>query len=103
MKIFLFACTVLIFCACGSKKTSEKETDNTLTQRLDDFMKANDEMNLEKVLDYTYPKLYDIAPRAEVLKVMQETFNSDQVKVELDSLKIDTLYPVFQLGKGSYA
>jgi hypothetical protein len=103
MKTFLFACTVLIFCACGSKKTTGKETDTGLSQRLEEFMKANDEMNLEKVLDYTYPKLFDIAPRAEVLKVMQETFDSDQVKVQLDSVKVDSLYPVFQLGKGSYA
>lgn len=103
MRTIFFACTVLIFCACGSKKTTVKETDNSLRQRLDEFMKANDEMNLEKVLDYTYPKLYTIAPRAEVLKVMQETFNSEQVKVELDSMRVDTLYPVFQLGKGSYA
>ncbi|HUR67356.1 MAG TPA: hypothetical protein VMZ03_13480 [Chitinophagaceae bacterium] len=103
MRSFLFACTVLIFCACGSKKTADKETDNTLTQRLNEFMKANDEMNLEKVLDYTYPKIYTIAPRAEVLKVMRQTFDNDQVKVDIDSMKVDSLYPVFKLGKGSYA
>jgi hypothetical protein len=103
MKTLFFACTVLIFCACGSKKTADKSSDPDLTRRLEEFLKANDEMNLEKVLDYTYPQLFTIAPREEVLKLMKETFDSEEVKVQLDSLKIDTLYPVFRIGKGSYA
>lgn len=105
MKKLLFVLSVLIFCACGSSKKKVASTDGgaTLEQRLADFMKANDEMNFETVMDYTYPKLFTIAPRKDLLKAMKDAFNTDEVKIELDSLRIDTVFSVFKIGDGSYA
>ncbi len=107
MKNLFFAFIVLIFCACGSSKKKVADTGNgketSLEQRLADFMKVNDEMDFEKVMDYTYPKLFTLAPREQLVKVMKDAFSSEEVKVELDSLRIDTVFAVFKIGDGSYA
>lgn len=105
MKKLFFILSVLIFCACGSSKKKADSTGEgaTLEQRLADFMKANDKMDFEKVMDYTYPKLFTLAPRAQLVKAMKDAFNNEEVKVELDSLRIDTVFSVFKIGDGSYA
>lgn len=105
MKNLFLALTVLIFCACGASKDKKAATPDSasLESRLASFMQANDNMNIEEMADYLYPKLFTIAPKADLIKSMQETFNSDEMKVELDQLKVDTLYPVFKFGEGSYA
>ena len=107
MKKLFFAFIVLIFCACGSSKKKVTDTGNgkeaPLEQRLADFMKVNDEMDFEKVMDYTYPKLFTLAPREQLVKVMKDAFSSEEVKIELDSMRVDTVFAVFKIGDGSYA
>ena len=79
MKKLFFAFIVLIFCACGSSKKKVTDTGNgkeaPLEQRLADFMKVNDE----------------------------DAFSSEEVKIELDSMRVDTVFAVFKIGDGSYA
>ncbi len=105
MKKLLFSFAVLAFCACNSskKKTESPVGNSSLEQRLAEYMKLNDDMNLDKIMDYIYPKLFTIAPRHEILKAMKDGFNNEEVKVELDSMKIDRLYPVFEMNKDSFA
>lgn len=105
MKKILWVLSVLIICACGSskKKAAGTASGETIEQRLNAFLKVNDEMDFEKVLDYTYPKLFKEAPRSQLLKAMKEGFNNEEVKIELDSLKIITIHPEFKVGDASYA
>src|SRR5882724_10407486 len=74
-----------------------------LKRRLAEFLKFNAEMNFEKVLDYSYPKLFTLAPRKDMLTFLEKTYNSDDFSVKLDSLKIDSIYPVFKFADGMYA
>jgi hypothetical protein len=105
MKKLLFAFSVLIICACNSsdKKTGVAGSDDSLKQRLAEFLKATDDMDLEKSMDYIYPKMFTIVPREELVKAMKEGFENENVQVELDAVRIDTIYPVFEMSKGKYA
>jgi hypothetical protein len=103
-KIFTLV-SILIFAACGpsKKKTETAGTGTSLEQRLTEYMKLNDEMKLEQIMDYIYPKLFTIASKEQILKAMKDGFNNDELTVKLDSLKIEKVYPVFEIGKGSFA
>jgi len=79
------------------------QKDSSLERRLAEFMHVNDEMELDKILDYTYPKLYTIVPRDQMLEVLQNTFENENMSIHLDSLQINTIHPVFKLENGSYA
>jgi hypothetical protein len=105
MKKIVVIVSILVLCACGSskKKVESSTTGSSLEQRLTEFMKLNDEMNLEKIMDFIYPKLFDIAPRKDILQAMKDGFDNEEVKIEMDSLKVDKIYPVFEIDKGSYA
>jgi hypothetical protein len=106
MKNIVVVLSILALCACGSSKKKVESPDNSvasLEQRLTEFMKLNDEMNMEMIMDYIYPKLFDIVPRNELLKAMKDGLDNENVKVELDSMKVDKIHPIFEMDKGSYA
>src|SRR5690242_21824822 len=105
MKIILFVLVVIAFCACGSseKKAGGTNDGASLEHRLDQFMELTDKMDLEELMEYTYPKLFTIAPKESVLKALKEAYNSEEVRMQLDSLKIEKIYPVFEMENGSYA
>jgi len=88
----LFASTILI-----------AQKDTALERRLAEFMQVNEKLELNKVLDYTYAKLFTIVPREQMLEALQTAFENDEMSIKLDSLRIDSTYPVFKLEKGSYA
>ena len=105
MKNILIALSILVFSACGSSKKKVETADNgsSMEQRLTEFMKLNEEMNLEKIMDYVYPKLFTIVSRKDLLQAMKDGFNSDEVKIDIDSMKLDKIHPTFEMDNASYA
>lgn len=79
------------------------QKDTALERRLAEFMQVNEKLELNKVLDYTYAKLFTIVPRKQMLEALQTAFENDEMSIKLDSLRIDSTYPVFKLEKASYA
>ena len=79
------------------------QADSVLTRRLAQFMEANRMMNIDKVLDYTYPKLFTIATRAEMAEGLKTSFDNEAMTIVLDSVVTDSVYPVFSMMEGSYA
>lgn len=78
------------------------QQDTSLVKRLNATLQFTKQMELEKVMDLTYPKLFGLASREQMLDALKRTFENDEFKTELDSLKIDTIFPVFTIEKGSY-
>ncbi len=105
MKNILIALSILVFCACGSskKKVETAHNGSSMEQRLTEFMTLNEEMNLEKIMDYVYPKLFTIVSRKDLLQAMKDGFNSEEVKIDIDSMKLDKIYPTFEMDNASYA
>jgi len=74
-----------------------------LQQRLTAFMQANQRMDFDTVIAYTYPRVFTQVPRDEVLESLKNGFDNDQFVLQLDSVKTDTIFPVFTVQGGSYA
>jgi hypothetical protein len=84
-------------------QVAQAQKDEALEKRLKEFLAFNETMQIDKVLDYTYPKLFTIAPKAQMLEAMQNAFDNEEMKITMDTLKVQIIYPVFTLGSGSYA
>lgn len=98
MKKFSFA-LCLVF-AIGIQ--SKAQTDAKLMERLNEVLQATRDMNLEKILDMTYPKLFNIAPREAVGEAMKAAYDSEEFSTTLDSIKIEKIFPVFTLDQAQY-
>lgn len=82
---------------------SHGQEDPSLKTRLNEFLVVNEKMDFDKIMDYTYPGLFTIVPREQLVEVMRQTFSNEEVTVKLDSLRIDLIYPIFHLEGGSFA
>ncbi|NOT49770.1 MAG: hypothetical protein HOP10_00660 [Chitinophagaceae bacterium] len=109
MKKILFVLIAFLFIACGGNSSKDK-TENTtggidpaLEKRLAEYMKLNEELDFNRLMDYIYPKVFDLAPREDMVEAMEDFFKSEEIKVKLEDLKIDKVHPVFTVKDGSYA
>jgi hypothetical protein len=88
-----FCCSLLAFA----------QKDPELKKRLNSFIQATQAMDFNKILDYTYPKLFTFVPREQMLDALEKSLHNDQLSISFDSIKIDSLFPVFTMAGGNYA
>ena len=98
MKTIFFSLFFLVFGFIGNA-----QQDTSLVNRVNEMLRLTQLKDLEKVMDYTYPKLFTIAPREALIEIMKSTYDTDEFIIELDSVKVDTIYPVFKVNDTSYA
>ncbi|MDX1936908.1 MAG: hypothetical protein SFU21_07315 [Flavihumibacter sp.] len=98
-----YAKNTLLLLLLVISQITQAQKDEALEKRLKEFLVFNETMQIDKVLDYTYPKLFTIAPKAQMLEAMQNAFDNEEMKITMDTLKVQKVHPVFSMGTGSYA
>lgn len=78
------------------------QEDTSLVNRVNAMLSLTQVKDLEKVMDYTYPKLFTIVPKEALLTAMKGAFESDDFIIELDSVKILKIFPIFKINDTSY-
>lgn len=101
MKSIFVIIFFLLFSVQGKSQYAKDSTE--MISRLEIFMQNNRLMDFDKVLDYTYPKLFTIAPRDQIKEAMESAFNNEEVGIKMDSLRIVEVYPLFTVEKGTYS
>ncbi|MBL7730658.1 MAG: hypothetical protein JNM88_05730 [Chitinophagaceae bacterium] len=81
----------------------QAQSDKRLTERLDSVMLFTQKLDIDRLLDFTYPKLFTIAPRNAMKEVMEGSFHTDEFDITLDSVITDVVFPIFTSGDGKYA
>lgn len=97
MKTFFLGLLLLVFGVTGYS-----QQDTALVNRLNQMLKLTQLKDLEKIMDYTYPKLFEIMPRELMIASLKETYESDEFSIELDSVNVLTIFPVFVINDTSY-
>lgn len=78
------------------------QQDTALVNRINQMLTLTQKKDLEKIMDYTYPKLFKIAPRELMISSLKETYDTEEFFIEIDSLRIITIFPVFVVSDTSY-
>ena len=73
-----------------------------LLKRTNEIMVYTQEKNTEKILDYTYPKLFTIISRSQMTEALNGMYDTDGFTTVLDSLFIIKLHPVFTVESKEY-
>lgn len=79
------------------------QSDSALLVRLEKFLELHENMEVEKAMEYTYPRLFALVSREELKKEMENALGNEEVSIRMDSLRVDTVFPVFEFEKGWYA
>jgi hypothetical protein len=82
--------------------TAVAQQDKRLKERLDSVLMYTQQSKFASVLDFTYPKLFKIVPREQLMKTMNESMNTEEFTMSLDSVMVTKIHPVFTINNGSY-
>lgn len=98
MKRSLFSFLLIILFLTGYAQ----QPDSSFRVRLDSFFHLNHLKDLDRVLDYTYPKLFTVVSREQMLGVMKSTFETEEMTISLDSLQVVKTWPMLSTQEGSF-
>ena len=82
--------------------STAQTTDAQLKQRLNHYMQLNKELDFEKIMDYMHPVLFTVAPKEAMQQTMEQAFNSEEMKISIDSLQVLTIGEDFKEGEAVY-
>jgi hypothetical protein len=93
---------ILLLTLIAASGSVQAQSDTSLINRLNAMLKYTQVKDLEKVMDYTYPKLFTIAPKDQLIQAMREAYETDDYIIELDSVAVKTIFPIFKINDTSY-
>ena len=79
------------------------QVDTLLVKRVNEILRYTQEKNNEKILDYTYPKLFKIVTRKQMAEALNGMYETDEFTTVLDSLFIIKIHPVFTVEGKEYS
>jgi len=82
---------------------SDGQKDTSLVNRVNEMLKLTQLKDIERIMDYTYPKLFTIVPKETMINTLKNAYDTELFIIELDSIQIDTIFPVFTIKDTSYA
>lgn len=93
---------VLVLLFLGSGFIGHSQQDTSLVSRVNQMLNLTQRKDIEKVIDYTYPKLFTIVPKEALMDAMKSAYDTDDFSIELDSVNIQKIFPVFKINDTSY-
>ena len=86
----------------GLTVSGNSQEDTSLLKRINSMLGFTQVKELEKVMDYTYPKLFTIVPKKALVEAMRNSFETEDFTIELDSVKVLKIFPIFTINDTSY-
>jgi hypothetical protein len=83
--------------------TSTAQTgDTVLDKRLTAYMQFSKDLNIDKLMTYMYPRIFELAPKKDIAAALKAAYTSEDLKIGIDSLSISNTDPVQKFAKGNY-
>ena len=79
------------------------QEDSSLVTRVNEMLAYTREKNTEKILDYTYPKLFKLVSRNQMAEALKGMYDTEEFVTELDSLFTIKIHPVFTVEGKQYS
>ena len=81
---------------------AEITMDPALKTRMNDYFRLTMDLNLEKLMNYVYPKIFEQASREQMISEIKGSFENEEMKAQIDSIHVDKVSPAFQVEDGEY-
>lgn len=96
-KLTIFLLSFFFFTA-----NAQKVADPALSSRIQEYLSYTKQLDFDKAMDYMHPKLFTIAPKAQLVQSMEQAFHNEEMKFTFDSMAIVAISPVYKFAKASY-
>lgn len=78
------------------------QADPDLQKRLDDYMRFSRALDFVKTMDYVHPNVFTIAPKEDMIRMMEMMFSNDIIEISIDSASVSGISPIFIHNNSSY-
>jgi hypothetical protein len=82
--------------------TTAQTGDAVLDKRLTEYMQLSKNLNIDKLITYMYPRIFELAPKKDLAAALKTAYTSTDFKIGIDSLSITNIDPVQKFSKGNY-
>jgi hypothetical protein len=79
-----------------------QSADAVLNKRLSEYMSFSKEMNIDRLMEYMYPRLFELAPREQLKEALEKAYHNPDIEIKLDSLAMGQVLPISKFSKGSF-
>ncbi len=102
MKTIISLLLISLMLGVSNAQNKDLEEIKTLT---DNILQATYASDWDKVLEYTYPKIFELAPKEQVKEIIKQTFEgNDQFTIDLGKeIPVYTVSKLFNVDSVSYA
>jgi hypothetical protein len=76
--------------------------DAVLDKRIEAYMQLSKDINVDKLLGYLYPRIFELAPKKDLAAALKTAYTSTDFTIAIDSMSISSIDPVQKFAKGSY-
>jgi hypothetical protein len=76
--------------------------DTVLDKRLTAYMQLSKNLNVDKLMIYMYPRIFELATRKQLADALKTAYNSPDFTITIDSMSINNIDPIQKFAKGSY-
>lgn len=90
--------TLLLSLIIGSLFAQAQSKDAALNRRITEFMQISRDMDIDRTMDYIYPRIFEIAPRSMMVEEMKKALNSEEMSITMDSVRAMKAEPITVAG-----
>jgi len=87
IKKTLLTILFLTICTVGISQDYKKKIESEFTEYLNSIVN----MEFEKSMEYITPEFFEIVPKSQMIKLMEQTFNNPAMEIEIKNPKILTV------------
>lgn len=98
MKKYTLIAIILFASAVAYSQTA----DAVLNKRLANYMAWSKGMKIDLLLDYMYPRIFEIAKKEQLKEVLEKAYNNQDFEIKLDSISLGEVQPISRFSKGSF-
>jgi len=73
------------------------QTDTSLTRRLKDYTRVCVELNIEEMLEYMHPSLFELAPKDQLIEILKNVYDNDATKIKIEKIENHSISDPFTL------
>lgn len=95
-------CLLLLFLSVSLSVSFGQSNDAALNKRLAAYLEANRKLDFESLMNFIHPKLFKVASKEAMVEGLRQSFNNDKMQIQLDSMEITQVGPVFAYGTTAY-
>lgn len=76
--------------------------DDALNKRLNEYLTYSKDLKVDVLLNYMYPKIFEIVTKVQLKKALEAAYNNADLKISLDSISIGTVLPIDTFANGAF-